>query len=175
MELTLAKNEWGQLSGQLERLERNGAAAGAQLMEGAARRLEGELRHRLETQGRGGQPPPLSQMSRHIYRITGGPDGSGIRNHLVLEFRQRGSQRIATVGIPVGRPSLIARVQDRGAIVPVSAKMRRFLAAAYGIYLRASTTHIRIPGRRFWELSVESARRQTRRELTTFFRLTLER
>ena len=104
----------------------------------------------LETQGRGRLPPPLSEATGLIYKHDGPPDGSGIRNHLEVVYERRGSKFLAIVGIPEGEPSLVARVQESGASIPVTDKMRGWLAVR-GIYLKASTTHIQVPGRHFWE------------------------
>lgn len=42
-----------------------------------------------------------------------------------------------------------ARVHEYGVDIPVTDKMRRFFVAKFGVGLKASTTHIRIPERSF--------------------------
>ncbi|WP_190440475.1 MULTISPECIES: hypothetical protein [Trichocoleus] len=135
-----------------------------------AKAVDQSCRDHLETQGRGGTPPPLSSMTRQIYAKDGEPDGSGIVDHLTLEFRKRGDKFYATLGIPNGKPAMIAKVQDRGTTVRVTEKMRGFLSARYGIHLRQETTHINIPGRHFWERSLRRGRSKAMRELKRFFR-----
>lgn len=135
-----------------------------------AKAVDQSCRDNLETQGRGGSPPPLSSMTRRIYDKDGEPDGSGIVNHLTLEFLRRGQKFYATLGIPEGKPSMIAKVQDRGTTVRVTEKMRGFLSARYGIHLRQETTHINIPGRHFWERSLRRGRSKAMRELKQFWR-----
>lgn len=47
-----------------------------------------------------------------------------------------------------GQTAMIAAVHEFGANIPVSARMRGYLASQ-GLYLKKSTTHIRIPERSF--------------------------
>ena len=108
----------------------------------------------LENQGRGGASPALSEATRMIYEATGEPDGSGIRNHIEITYSQNGNNSIATFGIPEGKPSLVAKVQDKGAVIPVTERMRGYLAHC-GIFLKDSTTTIFIPGRHSWSESLE--------------------
>ena len=92
--------------------------------------------------------------------MDGQPDGSGIRKHIEIEVRPGRLHAIAIWGIPEGKPAMVARVQDRGATIAVTAKMRGFLAARYGIFLRASTKAIVIPARRSIQESFKFAQRQ---------------
>ena len=105
----------------------------------------------------GGAPPPLSGMTKHIYSIDGKPDGSGILNHLDIAFSNRNGIPTATFGIPKGKPTMIAKVQDQGATIQVTPKMRGFLAAKYQIFLKASTRVIVIPARQSWSATRDFA------------------
>lgn len=143
-------------------------AKGAQWVLVSAKRLDDLIREHLKDQGRGGAAPPLSEMTKHIYEIAGEPDGSGIHDTLEQYYRQEGNTFIAGVGIPEGKPTMIAKVQDEGGIIPVTQKMRGFLATNFGIYLRAETSHIVIPGRNFWRDSVKQAQSDAKKELVRF-------
>jgi len=110
----------------------------------------------LASQGQGSQP--LSPMTRLIYDRTGEPDGSGIVEHIGITVTRVGNSWVGTIGIKSGKPTMIALVQDQGASILVTEAMRGFLSSAYGIHLRQETTHIHIPGRRFWRLSCQSTR-----------------
>lgn len=164
------KGSYRKLIDKLERQPREVPRKGAKWAGEAVDGLNKRVREHLAEQGRGGEPPPLSAMTRRIYDIDGEPDGSGIVNHLTLEYRKRGSKVIAILGIPQGKPTIVAKVQDRGATIEVTDKMRGFLAAAYGIYLKATTTHIQIPGRHFWEYSVRATNREATRKLKRLFK-----
>ena len=143
-------------------------AKGALWVMVSAKRLDDLIREHLKGQGRGGAAPPLSEMTKQIYEIAGEPDGSGIHDTLERYFRQEGNAFIAGVGIPEGKPTMIAKVQDEGAIIPVTQKMRGFMAANFGIYLRAETSHIVIPGRNFWSESIKQAQSDAKKELARF-------
>ena len=136
----------------------------------AAKLMETKLRENLESQGReGGHPPPLSEMTKDIYARSGEPDGSGIRDHIEIITYRRGGRQFSTVGIHSGRPSIIAQVQNNGATIAVTDKMRGYLSAKFGIHLKASTTHIVIPGRSFWDDAFKEASAELKRELTRIF------
>jgi hypothetical protein len=124
----------------------------------------------LETQGRGGQGPELSDLTKRIYDQVGEPDGSGIRNHLEVSYKKLGSRQTAVLGLPQGKPSIVARVQNEGATIPVTDSMRGYLSAALGIHLKASTTHIVVPGRKFWDLAYKTASEQLKAELAEIFK-----
>lgn len=163
MKLT-RKGSYAKLLQRLGQAPRRVSQQGTRWAIASARDVDDRVRQNLETQGRGGTPPPLSSITRELYRQTGEPDGSGIVNHLTLEFRREGDKFIALLGIPEGQPSLVARVQDRGATIPVTDRMRGFLAA-HGIFLRATTTHINVPGRHFWELALRDGRASAKQKL----------
>lgn len=129
-----------------DRVDRASAA-----VEAAAIEMKHEAIANLEGQGRGGAPPPLSQMTTKIYQQAGEPDGSGIRNHLEVEYKQTSRGTIAVLGIPDGQPTIVAKVQNDGCSILVTDKMRGFLSAEYGIHLRSTTTHIVVPPRHFWD------------------------
>ncbi|MFQ3617447.1 MAG: hypothetical protein SNJ57_10055 [Cyanobacteriota bacterium] len=163
------KGSYRKLLQRLEQAPRRVAKTGTQWAIASARDVDNRVRQNLDTQGRGGTPPPLSPITRELYRQTGEPDGSGIVNHLTLEFQRKGDSFVAILGIPEGKPSLVARVQDRGATIPVTDRMRGFLAA-HGIFLRATTTHINVPGRHFWELALRDSRASAKRNLKRILR-----
>lgn len=164
MELNV-RGGYGDAIAKLSRVQREIKPRGAEWARNQAIAMDHRVRSHLDEQGRGGAPPPLSAMTKQIYDVDGEPDGSGIVNHLTLEFRHRPDGAIAILGIPEGKPTLVAKVQDRGCVVPVTDRMRGFMAARYGIYLRQDTTHINIPGRHFWEDSLRVTCRKARKEL----------
>lgn len=168
MEFKYTSN-WDQLNKKLRSLHHKAKTKGKKIVVDAAEKMEQTTREHLENQGRGGAPPPLSRMTRQIYRVDGEPDGSGIRNHLTIEVSETPNQTIAILGIPEGRPSEVARIQDQGTTYPVTDEMRGFLAARYGIFLSPKTTHITVPGRKFWEESLRKVRSQTLQEFSRFF------
>ena len=127
--------------------------------EQSAKAFEQQYRQNLEEQGRGGAPPPLSSATRKIYAKSGEPDGSGIRDHIERRTITTPGGVRCIVGIPRGRPTIVARVQNHGATIRVTERMRGFLAA-HGIHLRATKTTIRIPGRRSWDNAVWRSRKQ---------------
>ncbi|MGB3203667.1 MAG: hypothetical protein WBB28_01625 [Crinalium sp.] len=168
MELTY-DSDWDKLFNKLDKLEHNVARVGEETMSNAARHMNWHVRNNLATQGRGGEGPELSSMTLHIYEIDGQPDGSGIRNHLTLDFKQRGNRFTATLGIPEGKPTMVAKVQNDGAIIPVTEKMRSFLKSRYRIGLGEKTSHIIVPGRKFWDNALKETRHQVLLELRMFF------
>lgn len=123
-----------------------------------------KLIENLESQGRGGEPPDLSTATRQIYQVDGEPDGSGIRNHIVVSVNKRGKSWVGSVMIPPGKPTLVAAVQESGATIPVTERMRGFLALR-GIYLKSSTNYIYVPGRKFWSKAKTDTKRFTRGKL----------
>lgn len=161
-------SDWDGLFSRLDKLGKANVK-GKAIMARAAQEMDGAVRNHLSEQGRGGYPPPLADMTKQIYKIDGQPDGSGIVNHLELSYFQIGNKYTACLGIPTGKPTMIARVQNNGCIIQVTDKMRGFLAAQYGIFLRAETTHITIPGRKFWDESIQYTRSRAIARLKTFF------
>lgn len=162
-------NNWAGLFQKLDKLKQVDQH-GQGLVEIAAHDMDFNVRHHLEHQGVGGAPPPLSSMTRYIYSIDGEPDGSGIRNHLVVEPAQRNGKTISAVfGVKAGKPTMVMIVQNDGATIPVTDKMRGFLGITYGIWLRPTTTVIVIPGRGVWEQSWAVTKQNFRRSLRRFF------
>lgn len=159
MKLKITKNQFPALISKLERMREQIPERGETWARNCAIEMQVLTLDHLENQGRGtGAPPPLSRLTLRSYSATGGPDGSGIRNHLTLEFHKRRTGFTAVLGIPEGQPADVARLQDQGGIVPVTESMRGFLAAELNIHLRAETTHFVIPPRRFWTESLQKAR-----------------
>jgi len=169
MRLTTKKNNYPLLRTRLTEIEKEVPRIGEQWARQSAQFFDDTYRDRLATQGRGGQPPPLSAVTRHLYKRLGEPNGSGIRNHIELTYNQQGNTFTATLGIPKGRPTTVAKVQDQGATIQVTQRMRGFLAY-HGIFLKATTTHIQIPARHSWEYSLRDAREEARKELKNFWR-----
>lgn len=117
----------------------------------------------LETQGRG-SGIPLSTATKHIYDIDGEPNGDALKNTIEIKVISSGNKWVGVVGIPAGEPTMIAHVQDMGATIPVSDAMRGFLAHR-GIYLKAETSHIHVPGRRFWRMARNTTKIFIRKKL----------
>ncbi len=108
----------------------------------------------LATQGRGGTGPELSPVTLHLYDLLGDPDGSGIRDHVVLKhdvFPDGSAQ--SRFGVKKGRPTMITRVQDQGVAIAVTPRMRAW-RAAHGVPLKANTRYIIIPPRYSWSHAV---------------------
>lgn len=149
MKLTIIKNEWGELKTKLGKLESELPELGKIWATNCAHFFNTRYREHLRTQGRGGATPRLSPVTLYLYNRRGNPNGSGIRNFIEIESVTEGNKFRIVFGIKAGRASMIAKVQDRGATIKVSERMRGFLARN-GVFLRRSTTHINIPGRRSW-------------------------
>lgn len=77
-------------------------------------------------------------------------DEHGLSDKIELEITRTAGKVTATIGVPHGQPTTIAYVQEHGAAIPVTEKMRGFIAYTWGIYLKRSTTHIHVPGKQFW-------------------------
>jgi hypothetical protein len=149
---------------KLQKMKQDANRRGKQWAEESALTLYKYLHEHLEKQGRDESfPPPLAAATRHIYEISGGSDGSGIRDHIEKGTNMSGSTFVAYVGIPQGEPTMVAKVQNDGAVIPVTEKMRGFLAATYGISLKKETTHIVIPARHFWDKSVKRAKEKAKK------------
>lgn len=119
--------------------------------------------HYLKTQGRGGVGPPLSPVTVKLYSVYGPSDGSLSKN-IALKTAQSTHEAEGVVGIPPGKPADIARIQDRGANIPVTQETRSYFAGA-GIRLSPKTTSLHVPGRHFWEFSQRDAREEAIRDL----------
>jgi hypothetical protein len=142
---------------------------GRQWAKDAAKRTTSMAKANLESQGRGGQGPPLSSATIKIYAQSGEPDGSGIRNHIETTEQSSDNHFTAVSGILSGKPTLIAKVQDRGAVIKVTDAMRGFLAA-HGVFLKASTTEIFIPPRYFWTMAVRDSKKVAKQQMRKFMR-----
>lgn len=97
------------------------------------------------------------------------PSGSGIRKHVHISHRYSSSGFAAVAGIKSGRPSMIARVQNRGITIKVTNKMRGFFRAR-GVPMRAKTTAIRIRGSRFWDRAWSSTKQKQLKKLRQILR-----
>jgi hypothetical protein len=166
--LTVQRNNYPLLRTHITEIEKEVPRLGQRWARESAQFFDDTYRDRLASQGRGGQPPPLSSVTRHLYRRLGEPNGSGIRNHIELTYNQQGNTFTATLGIPQGRPTIVAKVQDQGATIRVTPRMRGFLAM-HGVFLKATTTHIQIPARHSWEYSLRDAREEAKRKLKNFW------
>jgi hypothetical protein len=169
MKFLVKKNNLEALRDRLGYIKREVAAFGDRWVLLSAHYLDDTIRQHLATQGRGGAPPPLTQLTKFIYSIDGPPDGSGIRNHLNLFFEKGEGRSLAGIGITPGRPTTTARIQDRGAVIPLTPGLRGFFAARYGIVFSQSKQFLVVPGRRFWSDSNEKARNEAERSLRAFF------
>ena len=121
-----------------------------------ARRMEGNYRHRLNIQGRSedNYNEPLSDATWKIYEQSGEPNGSGIRNHVHTVSAHQLHKAVSAMVIDKGKPTMLAIVQNDGATIAVTDAMRGYLAA-HGIFLRADTLAIVIPGRRSFNRALE--------------------
>lgn len=168
--LKTTKDEFPHLIKKIDKISQEIGDIGEQWVRGRVDDFEGTYREHLKTQGRGGQPPPLSQLTREIYSKIGEPDGSGIRNHIRTEIQRIKSSTTGIFGILEGRPTIVAKVQDQGAVVPVTLKMRRFLAA-HGIYIRGDKTHFVIPARYSWTNTHRDVLRRGKQKLKNIRKL----
>jgi hypothetical protein len=166
--LTVKRNDYPLCRNHLTEIEKEVPRMGEQWARESVEFLDETYRDRLATQGRGGQPPPLSAVTRQLYRRLGEPSGSGIRNHIKIDYAQQGDTFTAVFGIPQGRPTLVAKVQDQGATIRVTPRMRGFMAR-YGVFFKSTTTHINIPGRHSWEYSIQDAREEAKKDLRHFW------
>lgn len=156
MKIDIKKNEFSLLRSRITKLSTKVLPVGQEWATQSVNKFEEIYREHLENQGRGGAPPPLSSATEYIYSQDGWPDGSGIRNHIEIITRVDKKGAIALLGIPKGKPTMVAIVQDKGATITVTDKMRGFLASR-GIFLRADTIAIVIPGRHSWSESIKTA------------------
>ena len=164
------KNDWDLVFAKLNKINDEIPRAAKKIIIKSAARMDKAARDHLASQGRGGYPPPLSGITKIIYDIDGEPDGSGIHNHMELAYYQDGKRFVAVLGILEGKPSMIARVQNEGAVIPVTEKMRAYFAARFGIGLKKETTHLIVPGRHFWEESWKIAKSEAVKELSLLFK-----
>jgi hypothetical protein len=74
----------------------------------------------------------------------------GLSDKIELKIYRTSNGISAVIGVPEGEPTTIAYVQEEGAAIPVTPKMRGYISHTWGIHLRKSTTHIHVPGKQFW-------------------------
>lgn len=162
MEFEVTKNEFPLLRSRLARMRQEILPVGERWAQEAADDLALTYRAYVATQGRSGsESPPLSPATEFIYSQYGEPDGSGILNHIETGANASSKGAIAWVAVPKGKPTIVAIVQDKGATISVTPKMRGFLATR-GIFLRANTMAIVVPGRGSWSNSIHSAVRKAK-------------
>jgi len=162
------ESEWDGLFDRLHALGTSVPLRGVDRVKRLGAATHAAARTNLEDQGRGGQGPPLSKATLKIYAQAGDPDGRALLDRIELT---RYSNRVI-VGIPDGKPTTIARVQDRGAIIPVTDAMRGYLAA-HGIHLRQSTQYIQVPPRGFWTRAIRDSQVAASLYFRDFFKHTL--
>lgn len=168
MKINRLQDDFGRLQDKLERMPFNVTRFGQRWVTRSSYYAAHHFRHNLETQGRGGAPPPLSDLTLELYNIRGNPDGSGIRNHIAVVIDRDGNTWTGTMGVPAGKPTMITRVQNDGATIPVTPAMRGWFAHQ-GIFLRESTTHFDIPGRRAWSTAQQESQKFAKKELANFY------
>lgn len=73
----------------------------------------------------------------------------------------------------IGKPKVakIAKIQNYGAVIPVTRKMRLFLGMTYGIWLSKKTTTINIPARPFMDVALS----QNYKKYGTVFKIAYEK
>jgi hypothetical protein len=169
MKFDIKKNEFLLLRSRITNLSTKVIPTGQEWATESVNKFEEIYREHLENQGRGGAPPPLSPATEHIYSQDGWPDGSGIRNHIEVIVVRDKKGATALLGIPKGKPTMVAIVQDKGATITVTDKMRGFLASR-GIFLRGDTIAIVIPGRGSWSESIKTAIALAKSKLKRDFR-----
>jgi hypothetical protein len=154
------KSNYSKLTDYLGRL-RGIADKGRSWAEESAAFFEKELHKNLKAQGRS-RTPKLTSLTLKLYRARGNPNGSGIRRHIRKTSNVTQSGARVAVGILAGKPSLVARVQDRGAMIRVTPKMRGWMAIN-GVFLKQSTKVLRVPGRGFWRRALAKSRAMAKR------------
>jgi hypothetical protein len=156
------KGSYSEAFGRLKQLRQLPAQGNIAAVK-ASERMQQEAVENLSLQGRA-RSPKLSSATLLLQSQLGAPTGNGVRKHIDTNTRFSGRMFVALCGIPEGKPSMVARVQNNGAVIKVTPKMRGFLAA-HGIYLRQKTKAIRIPARRFWDMAWRDAKRQYKADL----------
>lgn len=137
----------------------------------AAQLFAEEYKHLISIQGENdSMPPPLSSATYKMRNTYGEPDGSGIRDHVKVSYSQS-SRRTLTANVYIDDPhaAMVASVQEYGAVIPVTDRMRGKLAYA-GIFLKAETTHIRIPGRYAWDKAYKNTINKSKQRLIDKFK-----
>jgi hypothetical protein len=159
--IDVKKNTLPQLRQKIQRLQRLSFPMQSWTKE-CVEGFESDYRARIKSQGRpGGQEPPLSPVTWHLYAQLGHPNGSGIRDHIKVAHEQTPTSVRSKVGVPPGRPTMIARVQDEGASIRVTPRMRAWRARR-GVPLKATTQFIEIPARYSWRHTVRNTNRFAR-------------
>lgn len=106
----------------------------------------------LSTQGRSGEGPPLADSTLERYERYGHPDGSAIYNHVRVVDESSFNRTLVAMEIPdegdSPTPATLAKLHDRGGVVD-----------------GPGGGHIVIPGRRSWELMLDSVIPKARNEL----------
>lgn len=149
MKLTRDRDDFGKLVEKLEAAPDKIRHSGRHWVERSTIHMNSAFRQNLATQGRGGIGPPLTDFTKRVYGIVGEPDGSGIRNHIVVLIDTMGNTFTGVVGIPAGRPTIITKIQNDGAIIPITNSMRDYFASI-GMPLSQSKHYFDVPGRRAW-------------------------
>lgn len=168
MKINRLQDDFDKLQNKLERIPLEVSRFGQRWVTRSSHYAANYFRHNLETQGRGGAPPRLSDLTLELYNIRGNPDGSGIRNHIGVIIDREGNTWTGTMGVPRGKPTMITRVQNDGATIPVTDKMRGWFAHQ-GIFLRETTTHFDIPGRQAWSNAQKESQQFAKKELEQFY------
>ncbi len=168
LKITKTKDEFPDLIKLLGKMPKQVGDKGEQWVKECVEDFDRTYREHLRTQGRGGQPPPLSPLTREIYSKVGEPDGSGIRNHICTDVERKKHSTTGMFGILDGKPTAVAKMQDHGAVVPVTMKMRNFLATI-GIYLNPNTTHFVIPPRYSWRNTHRDVMQRSKRKLKQLY------
>lgn len=113
--------------------------------------LSGPARPWKKTRAFGNQPPPRSTLTRSgALRRAWAGRGAGAIERITpqgAEFGVAGTLLPYAVVHRGGAGRVTAADSRRPEVIRVTPKMRRYLAAAKGVYLRSSTTEIRIPRR----------------------------
>lgn len=116
-------------------------------------------KHNLETQGRpGGYGEPVSDFTRR-----NPSDGSGIRDHIRVEFKRQRNKVTAVMGIKDPNAAMIAKVQEVGTTIAVTEDMADYLAVK-GLNVQPGD-HIEIPGRKSWSRAVRQNALQAKRRI----------
>lgn len=131
----------------------------------------------LKTQGRGGEGPPLAESTKRIYAKYGEPRGETLANNMRVSTRKERNGFTVEVDFASGSdpdPRAVAVLQNFGGMTEVDERTRSRFAGA-GINLRPTTTHLFVPGRRFWDKAYEDVRVGYKNDIETWFQQEMER
>ncbi|MBW4514555.1 MAG: hypothetical protein KME11_04960 [Timaviella obliquedivisa GSE-PSE-MK23-08B] len=162
------RSQWDKLYQKLQSLKALPDKGEQWAREGAELMNNNMLDH-LRTQGRGKHSPRLRSLTLHLYTLRGNPNGSGIRKHIQVRHKRMGNASKSLLGIPNGRPTMITKVQNSGATIQITPRMRRWFGR-YKVYFKPSKTTIRIPGRGVWDKSLRNTNRVQKIKLKQLFR-----